>query len=47
LQAYRHEQKPGERNKDSKKTAKENIEKPAGKLDSSKPGLAGIEGKGI
>ena len=38
---------PEERNKDSKKTAEENIEKPAGKQDSSKPVKAGIEGTGI
>lgn len=38
---------PEERNKDSKKTAEENIEKPAGMQDSTKPVKAGMQGTGI
>jgi hypothetical protein len=37
---------PEERNKDSKKTAEENIEKPAGKQE-PKPVKAGMQGTGI
>lgn len=39
---------PEERNKDSKKTAEENIEKPAGKQDPTKPvNASGMQGTAI
>jgi len=38
---------PEERNRDSKKTAEENIEKPAGKQDPTKPvKISGMEASG-